>query len=71
MIADVARRKPKPVPTFTPAELRAIRGTMTQAQAAAMVGVTRTTWAFWELGTREPSLQSRMLIDLLRRGKIR
>ena len=55
----------------TPEEIREIRGTRTQAEVAAIVGVGQGVWASWESGDRKPSRQSAILIDLLKRKKLK
>ncbi len=56
----------------TPDEIKAIRKKrgLTQAQAAEKIGVGQGVWSSWEKGTRRPSRQSAILIDLLDRKKI-
>lgn len=56
----------------TPGEIKAAREKLglTQAQAAEKVGVGQGVWSAWESGTRRPSRQSAILIDLLKRKKI-
>ena len=55
----------------SPTEIRRLRGTRTQVEVAAIVGVGQSLWARWENGERVPSRQSAMLLEMLRSKKIR
>ena len=61
------------VPIPSPDEIRTIREKLgyTQAEAAEKVGVGQGVWSSWERGSRKPSRQSAILIDLLRQKKIK
>ena len=55
---------------WTAKRIRALRLRLglSQAAAAAKVGVTQRQWAHWEYGTRVPSGPAAVLLDLLDRG---
>jgi DNA-binding transcriptional regulator YiaG len=70
-------RKPKPArrangrePIPTPEQIKAARGTLTQAEAAKKVHVNQGVWSAWEAGARTPSRQSAYLIRLLRENRL-
>jgi DNA-binding transcriptional regulator YiaG len=60
----------EPIPS--PAEIKAARGALSIAQAAARVGVKPSTWYGWETPSqhRRPSPSHAILIRLLRSGKL-
>jgi DNA-binding transcriptional regulator YiaG len=62
----------KVVPIPSPGQIKAIREKLglKQSEAAEKVGVGQGVWSAWEKGSRKPSRQSAILIDLLRRKKI-
>lgn len=68
------KRKPAPVPVWTPAAIRALRLRLglTVKQAAEKVGVTARTWLAWELPSqeREPAASHLILIGLLDDGTL-
>lgn len=57
---------------LSPQQIRAIRTRLhlTQAAAAAKVGITQRAWAMLEAGDRVPSEPLAILIRLLARGKL-
>ncbi len=56
----------------TPKELKALRRRLglTQAQAAARIGVATRTWIAWENRQNVPSTAAATLIRLLSQGKL-
>lgn len=56
-----------------PARLLRLRETLelTQAEAAAMLRVSRVSWNLWENGRVIPSPSYQLLLELLEKGKIR
>ena len=70
---EIAEREPIAVPPrssaepLSPEEIRSIRRKIgaSQAQAAAIVGVQRNTWARWERGERRPHRALQGLIRLM------
>ncbi len=66
----IVMAKPRLIPT--PSQIKAIRDKLglTQAEAAEKVAVGQGVWAAWESSKRQPSRQSALLLDLLRRKKI-
>ncbi len=58
--------------TWTPQRIKALRLRLglTQAQAAARVGVTRRAWAGWEGGEVTPTRPILILLNLLKDKKI-
>jgi DNA-binding transcriptional regulator YiaG len=63
--------KPRKSP-WTAKKIRDLRKRLklTQAAAAAKVGVTRRQWAAWEADESQPSGPSAILLTLLHNGKI-
>lgn len=43
-------------------QIRAMRGKLTQAEAADKIGVEQPIWSAWERGLRSPSKQSARLL---------
>ncbi len=70
-MAVMAKKNPTP---WTAKRVKALRERLdlTQAEAAALVGVTRRQWAAWEAGESKPSGPASKLLQLLsdRNGKI-
>ena len=69
MLTMTAHKKPKSAPTgWTPKKLKALRGKLgdiTQAQAAALIGISFDTWAAWESGRRTPSAAAQFALRTL------
>ncbi len=66
------RTMTRPSKKLTPAAIRDIRKGLglSQAKAAAKVGVSRRSWAAWESGETVPTKPLQILIRLLEDGKI-
>ncbi len=62
----------KKVPIPSPEQIKLVREALglLQAEAAERIGVGQGVWSAWERGSRKPSRQSAILIDLLRRKKL-
>lgn len=67
-MATVAKKRSTKIPP--PETIRAIRGSLTQAEAAEKIGVSQSVWSAWERGAKVPSRQSALLLELLRRKKL-
>lgn len=59
-------------PRHKPADIKAIRDNLglTQAKAAARVGVSQRLWSAWEDGSRVPSASHLLLLDLFAAGAL-
>jgi DNA-binding transcriptional regulator YiaG len=65
-------RKRRTSNPWTPRRLKALRSRLglTQAAAAAKVGVATRTWIGWENGYRTPSPSAAMLLQMLSENRL-
>lgn len=70
MMLRMAKKRTSKPRTFTPEQIKAIRAEkgLSQADAAARVGVSQSVWSAWERGAVRPSKSTCILLDLLTRN---